>query len=46
MIFGVITTENLAQAEARAGEKSNNKGYEAALVGLQMVALLSEIEKA
>lgn len=28
-MFGVITTENIEQAIARAGSKSGNKGYDA-----------------
>ena len=37
--FGVITTENLAQAEARAGGDHGNKGQEAALAALEMALL-------
>lgn len=39
LVFGVLTTENRAQALARAGEGIANKGYEVALAALQMVAL-------
>ncbi|MBC6427909.1 MAG: 6,7-dimethyl-8-ribityllumazine synthase [Cellvibrionales bacterium] len=38
--FGVLTTENLEQALARAAEGPDNKGTEAALTALEMVALL------
>ena len=41
--FGVLTTENLEQALLRAGSKSGNKGAEAALAAMEMVALLSQI---
>jgi 6,7-dimethyl-8-ribityllumazine synthase len=37
--FGVITTENLAQAEARAGGDRGNKGEEAALAVLEMALM-------
>ncbi|MEQ1857057.1 MAG: 6,7-dimethyl-8-ribityllumazine synthase [Longimicrobiales bacterium] len=35
--FGVLTTDDLAQARARAGQGDDNKGYEAALAALEMV---------
>jgi 6,7-dimethyl-8-ribityllumazine synthase len=34
--FGVLTTDNLAQAEARAGGKHGNKGYDAAMTAIEM----------
>lgn len=40
MAFGVITCENLAQAEDRAGGAHGNKGVEAALAALEMALLL------
>ena len=44
VIMGVLTTETVAQAQARAGSKSgNNKGREAARDALQMIALLKEL---
>jgi 6,7-dimethyl-8-ribityllumazine synthase len=42
-VFGVLTTDNAAQAEARAGGKLGNKGSEAAETALQMVNLYREI---
>ena len=39
VIFGVLTTQNRAQALARAGGEQGNKGVEAALAALKMVAL-------
>jgi 6,7-dimethyl-8-ribityllumazine synthase len=39
VIFGVLTTENAEQAEQRADPKRDNKGAEAALAALEMVAL-------
>jgi 6,7-dimethyl-8-ribityllumazine synthase len=34
--FGVLTTDNLAQAEARAGGERGNKGYDAAMTAIEM----------
>jgi 6,7-dimethyl-8-ribityllumazine synthase len=39
--FGVLTTENLAQAEERADPKRGDKGYEAAIAALTLLALPS-----
>ena len=39
VIFGVLTPENMAQARARAGGKHGNKGVEAAVTAIKMVAL-------
>ena len=38
VVFGVLTTDDEAQARARAGEGKDNKGYEAAMAALEMVA--------
>lgn len=38
VVFGVLTTENLQQAKARAGGKHGNKGIEAAVTAIKMVA--------
>jgi 6,7-dimethyl-8-ribityllumazine synthase len=42
--FGVLTTENLDQALARAGESTNNKGAEAALHLLETLSALEQIK--
>jgi len=42
--FGVLTTETLEQALARAGEKDNNKGSEAALALLEILSVLEQIK--
>lgn len=42
MAFGVLTTEDTAQAEARAGGESN-KGYDAAQTAVEMAKLLGEL---
>src|SRR6185437_10083522 len=34
--FGVLTTDTLAQAEARAGGEHGNKGYDAAMTAIEM----------
>lgn len=41
--FGVITADSLEQAIERAGAKSGNKGWDAALTALEMANLLREI---
>ncbi|MBW1768938.1 MAG: 6,7-dimethyl-8-ribityllumazine synthase [Deltaproteobacteria bacterium] len=42
--FGVLTTENLEQAIERAGSKSGNKGWDAAVAAMEMVNLFKDIE--
>jgi len=37
--FGILTTDSIEQAIERAGSKSGNKGWEAALSAIEMVAL-------
>ena len=39
VIFGVLTTNNMQQAQARAGGKHGNKGVEAAVTAIKMAAL-------
>ena len=39
VIFGVLTCDDRAQADARAGGEHGNKGSEAALAALEMVSL-------
>jgi len=43
--FGVLTCENLEQALDRAGIKSGNKGFEAAIAAIEMVSLKKKIEQ-
>ncbi len=43
--FGVLTTDTVEQAIDRAGAKSGNKGFEAALTAIEMVNALKELEK-
>jgi len=44
VIFGILTTENIEQAIERAGTKSGNKGFEAALSALEMINLLKSLD--
>ena len=41
--FGVLTTENLAQALERAGAKAGNKGWDAAQSAMELVQLGREL---
>ena len=43
VIFGVLTCDTLEQAINRAGAKSGNKGFEAAMTALEMVNLLNKL---
>jgi len=43
VIFGVLTAYTEEQAEARAGEKENNKGWEAAEAALEMANLAKKL---
>lgn len=43
VIFGVLTTDTLDQALERAGSKSGNKGWEAAMSALEMANLFREL---
>ncbi|OAI39345.1 6,7-dimethyl-8-ribityllumazine synthase [Planctomycetaceae bacterium SCGC AG-212-D15] len=46
VIFGVLTTDTLEQAVNRAGAKSGNKGFDAALAAIEMVNLLRKLPSA
>ena len=41
--FGLLTTDTLEQAEARAGGAHGNKGWDAALAALEMVDLFERL---
>jgi len=45
VIFGVLTTESIAQALERAGTKAGNKGYEYAVSAIEMATLLRAIRE-
>lgn len=43
VIFGVITADNLEQAIERAGTKSGNKGFDAAVAAIEMANLVAAL---
>ena len=43
VIFGVITSDTIEQAIERAGTKSGNKGWDAALAAIEMVDLIGKL---
>ena len=43
--FGVLTTNTVEQAIDRAGGKSGNKGYDAAMTAIEMADLLRRLRK-
>jgi 6,7-dimethyl-8-ribityllumazine synthase len=46
LVFEVLATDDLAQAEARAGGAHGNKGWEAAEAALEMAGLLERLPAA
>ena len=44
LAFGVLTTDNLEQAIERAGSKSGNKGWDAALAAMEMASLFKNLK--
>lgn len=44
VVFGVITTNTVEQAIDRAGAKSGNKGFDAAMTAIEMANLLRQIK--
>lgn len=45
IIFGVLTTDSIEQAIERAGTKSGNKGFEAAMTAIEMASLIRAFEQ-
>ncbi|MGC3980689.1 MAG: 6,7-dimethyl-8-ribityllumazine synthase [Steroidobacteraceae bacterium] len=45
VVFGVLTTDNLQQAQERAGSGPGNKGAEAALVAIEMANLMQRLDQ-
>ena len=41
--FGILTTDNIEQAIERAGTKSGNKGWDAAISAIEMVNVLKSV---
>jgi 6,7-dimethyl-8-ribityllumazine synthase len=46
IVFGVLTTETIEQAIERAGTKAGNKGWDAAVSAIEMVALARALDDA
>jgi 6,7-dimethyl-8-ribityllumazine synthase len=46
IVFGVLTTETIEQAIERAGTKAGNKGWDAAVCAIEMVALSRALDDA
>jgi 6,7-dimethyl-8-ribityllumazine synthase len=44
VIFGILTTDTIEQAIERAGTKSGNKGFDAAMAAIEMVSLFRQID--
>ena len=44
IVFGVLTTDNKAQAIGRAGVKQGNKGFEAATVAVELANLYKTVK--
>lgn len=45
IIFGVITTDTIEQAIERAGTKSGNKGWSAAMAAIEMANLMDVVDQ-
>jgi 6,7-dimethyl-8-ribityllumazine synthase len=43
MAFGIITSDTIEQAVERAGTKSGNKGWDAALTAIEMAQLMKKL---
>jgi 6,7-dimethyl-8-ribityllumazine synthase len=43
VVFGVLTTDSIEQAVERAGTKSGNKGWDAALSAIEMANLMKQL---
>ncbi|MCL4079066.1 6,7-dimethyl-8-ribityllumazine synthase [Coriobacteriia bacterium Es71-Z0120] len=43
VIFGVVTADTIEQAVERSGTKAGNKGWDAALAGIEMAKLLASV---
>jgi 6,7-dimethyl-8-ribityllumazine synthase len=45
MTFGVLTTNSVEEALARAGEGPDNKGHEAAIAAIEMVSIVAQLTR-
>jgi 6,7-dimethyl-8-ribityllumazine synthase len=43
VIFGVLTTDTLEQAEIRVGGKGSNKGFEAGMTAIEMCQIMKKL---
>jgi 6,7-dimethyl-8-ribityllumazine synthase len=43
VIYGVLTTDTIEQAIERAGTKSGNKGFDAALAAIEMASIYAQL---
>jgi 6,7-dimethyl-8-ribityllumazine synthase len=43
VIFGILTTDTIEQAVERAGTKSGNKGFDAAMAAIEMANLMEQL---
>ena len=46
VIFGIVTTDTIEQAIDRAGTKSGNKGWSAAIAAVEMANLIEVVDQA
>jgi 6,7-dimethyl-8-ribityllumazine synthase len=44
-IFGVLTTDTIEQAVERAGTKSGNKGFDAAVTAIEMADVVRQLDQ-
>jgi 6,7-dimethyl-8-ribityllumazine synthase len=44
VIYGVLTTDSIEQAIERAGTKSGNKGFDAAMSAIEMINIYKQIQ--
>lgn len=45
VIFGIVTADTAEQAEARAGGKHGNRGWDAAMAAMEMASVLEQLPK-
>jgi 6,7-dimethyl-8-ribityllumazine synthase len=45
MSFGVLTTNSVEEALARAGEGTANKGHEAAVAAIEMASVTAQLTR-
>ena len=43
VVYGVLTTDTIEQAVERAGTKSGNKGFDAAMSAIEMINICKQI---